>query len=198
MTKDRPPSPVVFVAGACGFVASAICEELVSRNISVIGADRASPPFPDADWAGRVTFVYFDIRDSQSIAQVLHEHAVTHIVHAAAITPDLDRERDDADTVIDVNIAGSCRLMSAAAKIGAERIVYLSSISAYGSAAPTVDGRFCEARSVPQPETLYGISKHAAGGAMRRLAYLNGLDLRIIRLGPVFGPGSTQRMREAC
>ncbi|WP_115762782.1 NAD-dependent epimerase/dehydratase family protein, partial [Escherichia coli] len=86
---------------------------------------------------------YLDIRDGQSIAQVLHENTITHIVHAAAITPDMDREREDADTVIDVNVAGSCRLMSAAGKIGAERIVYLSSISAYGSAAPTDDGRFC-------------------------------------------------------
>ncbi|CUW96618.1 MULTISPECIES: NAD-dependent epimerase/dehydratase family protein [Rhizobium/Agrobacterium group] len=185
---DRLPSPVVLVTGACGFVGSAICEELVSRDITVIGGDRASPPFPDADWAGRVTFTYLDIRDSQNIAQVVHENTITHIVHAAAITPDVERERGDADTVIDVNIAGSCRLMSAAGKIGAERIVYLSSISAYGSAAPTVDGRFCEARSVPQPETLYGISKHAAESAMHRLAYLNRLDLRIIRLGPLFGP----------
>ena len=185
---DRLPSPVVLVTGACGFVGSAICEELASRDITVIGADRASPPFPDADWAGRVTFTYLDIRDSQSIAQLLHEHAITHIVHAAAITPDMDREREDADTVIDVNIAGACRLMMAAREIGPERVVYLSSISAYGSAAPTIDGRFCETRSVPQPETLYGISKHAAEGAMHRLAYLNGLDLRIIRLGPLFGP----------
>lgn len=188
MMTDRPPSPTVLVTGACGFVGSALCEELVSRNITVIGADRTPPPFPDADWAGRIKFVYLDIRDSHSIAQLLHEHAITHIIHAAAITPDIHREREDADTVIDVNVAGSCRVIMAAREIRPERIIYLSSISAYGSAAPTVDGRFCEIGSIPQPETLYGISKHAAEGAVRRLAYLNGLDLRIIRLGPLFGP----------
>ncbi|WP_052182551.1 NAD(P)-dependent oxidoreductase [Rhizobium sp. YS-1r] len=185
---NRLPSSVVLVTGACGFVGSAICEELVSRNITVIGADHTLPRFPKADWAGRVTFVYLDIRDSQAIAQLLHEHAITHIVHAAAITPDMDWERKDADTVIDVNVTASCRVMMAAREIGLERIIYLSSISAYGSATPTIDGRFCEIESIPKPETLYGISKHAAEGAMRRLAYLNGLDLRIIRLGALFGP----------
>lgn len=188
MMTDRPLNPVVLVTGACGFVGSAICEELVSREITVIGADRAAPPFPDADWARQVTFTHLDLRDSQSIAQVLHEHAVSHIIHAAAITPDMDREFKDADTIIDVNVAGACRLMMAAREIMPERIIYLSSISAYGSATPTVDGRFCETRSIPQPETLYGISKHAAEGVMRRLADLNSIDLRIIRLGPLFGP----------
>lgn len=178
----------VLVTGACGFVGSAICEELVGRNLGVIAADLVPSRFPYADWAGRVTFAYLDIRDSRSIAQVLHEHAVTHIVHAAAITPDMDREREDADTIIDVNVAAACRLMMAACETRPKRIVYLSSISAYGSATPSVDGRFSEASSIPQPETLYGISKHAAEGAMRRLAYLYGLDLRIIRLGALFGP----------
>jgi nucleoside-diphosphate-sugar epimerase len=188
MKKDRPPTPVVLVTGACGFVGSAVCEELVSRGITVIGADLTAPPFADADWAGQVTFTRLDIRDSQSIEQVLHDHPVSHIIHAAAITPYMNREREGADTVVDVNVAGSCRLMMAAREIRPERIVYFSSISAYGSATPTVDGRFCETGSIPQPETLYGISKHAAEGVMRRLADLNGLDLRIIRLGPLFGP----------
>ncbi len=188
MMTDRLPNPVVLVTGACGFVGSAICEELVSREITVIGADRAAPPFPDADWTKQVTFTHLDIRNSQSVAQVLHEHAVSHIIHAAAITPDMNREREDADTVIDVNVAGACRLMMAAREIMPERIVYLSSTSAYGSATPTVNGRFCETESIPQPVTLYGISKHAAEGAMSRLADLNELDLRIIRLGPLFGP----------
>jgi nucleoside-diphosphate-sugar epimerase len=188
MMTDRSPSPAVLVTGACGFVGSAICEQLVSRNITVIAADRTPPPFPDADWAGRVTFVYLDIRDSRSIEQLIREHAITHIVHAAAITPDMDRERDDADTVIGVNVTGACRVMMAAREIKPERIIYLSSISAYGSAAPTVDGRLCEHMSIPQPESLYGISKHAAECSMRRLAYLYGLDLCIIRLGSLFGP----------
>lgn len=188
MMTDRLPNPVVLVTGACGFVGSAICEELVSREITVIGADRAAPPFPDADWTKQVTFTHLDIRNSQSVAQVLHEHAVSHIIHAAAITPDMNREREDADTVIDVNVAGACRLMMAAREIMPERIVYLSSTSAYGSATPTVNGRFCETESIPQPVTLYGISKHAAEGAMSRLADLNELDLRIIRLAPLFGP----------
>jgi UDP-glucose 4-epimerase len=178
----------VLVTGASGFVGSALCEEMVRRGVGVIAADRSSPPFRHADWAKSVTFVELDICDREAIVAILRHYGVTHIVHAAAITPDLDRECHDADSVIDVNVKGASQLMMAARETRPVRIVQLSSISVYGPAIVNAEGRFEETTSIPQPETLYGICKHAAEGVMRRLADLHDLDLCIIRLGPVFGP----------
>lgn len=68
------------------------------------------------------------------------------------------------------------------------RVVALSSISVYGKALCNGDGLLDEEHSMPAPETLYGISKWAAEQAMRRYARLEQMDLRIVRIGPAFGP----------
>jgi nucleoside-diphosphate-sugar epimerase len=177
----------VLVTGASGFVGLATCEALVAEGHSVIGYDRARPPF-DADWMDRVTFVEGDIRDADALKRAFSDHDVTHAVHGAAVTPDALRERTSPGDILEINVIGSCRLMEAAAGHELRRILYLSSISAYGDAAPAANGRFDEVETAMRPSALYGISKLSAELAMRRLAVLNQQDLRILRLGPLFGP----------
>ena len=48
------------------------------------------------------------------------------------------------------------------------------------------------------PVALYGISKVAAEQAALRIAQLRDIDVRVIRLGPVFGPWELpSRVRDA-
>ncbi|MGF9693973.1 NAD(P)-dependent oxidoreductase [Rhizobium sp. 0TCS1.26] len=176
------------VTGSSGFIGSAICEALAARGVAVVGFDRAPPFFASAARAQGMRFVAGELHDAAALAQLFAEYPVTHIVHAAAVTPDEAMERTAPEIVIDVNVSGGCRLMAAAKNVQLRRIVSLSSISAYGGATVNGEGRFDDALSPPLPETLYGISKRAAEQAMHRLAHLQGLDLRVIRLGPVFGP----------
>ncbi|UZE49719.1 NAD(P)-dependent oxidoreductase [Rhodopseudomonas sp. P2A-2r] len=50
----------------------------------------------------------------------------------------------------------------------------------------------------PAPAALYGISKLAAEQAALRIAQLRGTDVRVVRLGPVFGPWELpSRVRDA-
>ena len=177
----------VLVTGSSGFVGSAVCEELALRGIATVGFDRSPSPFQGAEWVRRLNFVQGDLRDVEALSRICRDYHITEVVHAAALTPDEAHERSAPDLVIETNVAGACRVMMAARTGQVRRVILLSSISAYG-AAETREGRFDEAASHPDPQTLYGISKWAAEQSMRRLATLEGTDLRIIRLGPLFGP----------
>ncbi|MFT0861400.1 NAD-dependent epimerase/dehydratase family protein [Ancylobacter sp. G4_0304] len=178
----------VLVTGCSGFIGAAVCEALVARGRTVIGFDRRPPAFSGAEWLRRLVFVPGDITDGVALRRLFEDHPIAQVVHAAAITPDVALERAAPEIIMEVNIAGACRLMAAARDGGAGRLLFLSSISAYGAAQTNVFGRYDEAESVPRPETLYGVSKYAAEQALTRLAALDGMDLRVIRLGPVFGP----------
>lgn len=179
----------VLVTGSSGFVGSAICEALAERGIDVVGYDLKPSRFTSAPWAKHMQFLAGDMRDLDALEAVLADHEVTHIVHAAALTPDEQRERSHPDLIAEVNVLGSARLAMAVAKRRPQcRLLHVSSIAVYGEAEPSESGRLEEETTSPRPVALYGVTKLAAEMTMRRLAALHGLDLCIARLGPLFGP----------
>jgi nucleoside-diphosphate-sugar epimerase len=179
----------VLVTGSSGFVGSAICEALTERGIDVVGYDLKPSRFTSAPWPKQTRFRAGDIRDLDALESVLTDNEVTHIVHAAALTPDEQRERSHPDLIAEVNVLGSARLAMAVAKRRPQcRLLHLSSIAVYGEAEPGEEGRFHEETTSPRPVALYGVTKFAAEMIMRRLAALHGLDICIARLGPLFGP----------
>jgi nucleoside-diphosphate-sugar epimerase len=175
---------IVLVTGASGFVGSAISEALCARGIPVVGLDRQPPRH---NWPG-FDFVTADLRDQASLDTALSGRSLTHMIHAAALTPDAAFEEANPDLVLDVNLLGSVRLLQAAKTAGIRRLLQLSSIAVYGNAAPEPDGLYHEDRTTPAPQTLYGIGKYAGEMSLRRLAPAAGIDLSILRLGPIFGP----------
>ena len=179
----------VLVTGSSGFVGSAVCEALAQRRTDVVGYDLKPSRFTSAPWTEHMRFLAGDMRDLDALEAVLADHEVTHIVHAAALTPDEQRERSHPDLIAEVNVLGSVRLVMAVAKRRPQcRLLHLSSIAVYGEAEPGEDGRFREEATSPRPIALYGVTKFAAEMTMHRLAALHGLDLCIARLGPLFGP----------
>lgn len=177
----------ILVTGASGFVGSAICEALVARGLPVTGLDRRPSPFMQAPFLREMDVITAETGDTDALRHHLAGRRVTHVVHAAALTPDAHMETEAPDRIMAVNVAATCGLMASARAAGVERLMFLSSIAIYGAARPSAGGRFHESDS-PQPETLYGISKGAAEQALGRLARLGGPDLQIVRLGPLFGP----------
>jgi len=177
----------VLVTGSSGFVGLALSEAITDAGYEVVGFDIKPPPFPDLAWMDKFTFVQGDIGEIRSFSGQFKRMGVTHVVHAAAITPSQEREREVPDIIAAVNIVGAYRLMLMAADVRPERVVYLSSISAYGSVIPEATGRYDEQATHAAPEALYGISKLAAERGMKRIAQMQEVDLRIVRLGPVFG-----------
>jgi UDP-glucose 4-epimerase len=177
----------VLVTGSSGFMGLALSEAIIDAGNEVVGFDIKPPPFPDLAWMDKFTVVQGDIGEIRSFSGQFKRMGITHVVHAAAMTPGPEREREVPDIIATVNIVGAYRLMLMAADIRPERVVYLSSISAYGPAIAAKNGRYDERATHAAPEALYGISKLAAERGMKRIAQMNEVDLRTIRLGPVFG-----------
>lgn len=178
------------ITGGAGFIGLALAEQLLRKGRHVVLFDRQTAPSAllAALPSGMLQNVTGDIRDSDALRRVLAEYAIDQVVHAAAITPDLKRETEDASTVLDVNINGTVALIQACiGQPALRRLLLVSSVAVYGFAPPP-GPTYREDQAWPQPTGLYGISKLAAEQIALRLADLHGLDLCVARLGPVFGP----------
>jgi nucleoside-diphosphate-sugar epimerase len=189
------------ITGGCGFIGLAIAERLIADGEAVVLFDLA-PPTGDVlsrpELAG-AELITGDIRSIADIDRALAADGIDRVIHTAAMTPNAARERDDPRGIIEVNTLGTVSLLDRAASIPAiRRITVLSSVAVYGFPPPAPSGYLEEELSPPAPAALYGISKLAAEQAALRIAQLRGTDVRVVRLGPVFGPWELpSRVRDA-
>lgn len=177
------------ITGGAGFIGLALAEHLLAAGQRVLLFDVAAPRVDmlQPGLAGALC-VGGDITSRGDVDAALNAAPFDLVIHAAAVTPNEQRERNDAREIIDVNVGGTINLMERAiAHGGIRRIVVVSSIAVYGFSAPAPSGFFEEEVSHPAPAALYGISKLAAEQAALRIAHLHGCDTRIVRLGPVYG-----------
>ncbi|GAC1338722.1 MAG: NAD(P)-dependent oxidoreductase [Acetobacteraceae bacterium] len=177
----------VLVTGATGFVGLNIVRALLERGQEVVMFAPALPPEVAAlDWVERARFVAGDVRSDADVAAAFAAAPITHLVHAAALTPDSDTEARDPAAIVAVNIEGTVRVMQHAATAQLARVLVLSSGSVYGT--PTSATPLDAASTPPSPVSLYGISKLAAERSALRLAELYEMDVVAVRLGAAFGP----------
>jgi nucleoside-diphosphate-sugar epimerase len=178
------------ITGGSGFIGLSVAEKLIATGKRVVLFD-LSPPAQDvlarSELSG-VTYVAGDIKSCADIEYALNVQAIDEVVHTAAVTPDHRREQQDPRDIADVNFGGTVNLMECVGtRSPIKRIVVLSSVAVYGFSAPAPTGCFEEDLSSPAPATLYGITKLAAEQAALRIGELNSLDVRVVRLGPVYG-----------
>jgi nucleoside-diphosphate-sugar epimerase len=164
----------------------------VAHGDSVVAFDRNGPEAQLTRELGpngvkQVNFVQGDIRDEATIARLFDEHQPTHVVHAAAITPNLEMERENPRQILDVNTASTISLLQAAARHGVERFIYFSSVSVYERRnAPSEV--FDEDGPLHRGDRMYPLSKIAAERLCHWAVEHYGLDVRIVRPGNVYGP----------
>ena len=131
----------VMVTGGAGFfganlvrclAASAGAEEVVCADLALPDEVTARYLAPVAE---RVRAVQLDVTDRTAFIRLVRELGITHLVHAAAITPDDAQERAQPDAVVDINLGGSTNALAAlAACPGLERLLLVSSSGVYGAA----------------------------------------------------------------
>lgn len=114
----------------------------------------------------------------------------TAVVHLAAKVHARGRQAK-ADEFRRVNVEGTVRVIEEAAKAGVERVIVMSSVKAVGN--DSGDAVWTEATD-PAPADPYGSSKLEAERLALKHAKSAGLDLVVLRLPVVFGPGMKANM----
>lgn len=117
------------------------------------------------------------------------------VIHLAARVHRMDESLPPAQSEVAyrvANVDASVALARAAAKARVRRFIFLSSIKVNGESSGR--GPF-RAEGLPAPADAYARSKADAEQALRRIAHETGLDVPILRLPLVYGPGVAANFR---
>lgn len=178
------------VTGGNGWVPSHIVRRLARRGETVISYDLMEPDALLRDFlgsdVGNVVFEQGDVTDLAHLGEVAGRQGVTSIVHAAVITPRVDRERHEPARIVDVNLGGTVNVLDVARSLpDLRRLVYVSSGAVWG---PQPDATELTEETPSRASSLYGITKHTSERICRRYAELFGLDVVMMRPANVYGP----------
>ncbi len=179
----------ILVFGGTGFVGLNIAAALLARGHAVTLFDRASlPPAAAkefASYADRLTSIQGDITDRQTVEHVTAA-GYEAIILGAAITPGPEREAQDPESILRVNLLAQTPILVAARRFGVKRIINLSSAAAYGTSA--FRNAVLDEETVCDPVSLYAVTKIASEKVAARLAVLWQSEIISVRLSAVFGP----------
>jgi nucleoside-diphosphate-sugar epimerase len=178
------------VTGGNGWVPSHIVRRLAHRGETVVSYDLMEPDRHLTEFLGpvrgHVVFEQGDITDLARLGEVAGRRGVTAIVHAAVITPRVDRERHEPARIVDVNLGGTVNALEVARSLpDFRRLVYVSSGAVWGE-QPEATALTEESPSLAT--SLYGITKHTSERVCRRYAELFELDVVSMRPANVYGP----------
>jgi nucleoside-diphosphate-sugar epimerase/GT2 family glycosyltransferase len=174
----------VFVTGASGFIARAVCAELPLFGFHVLGAVRKLDVANRVDATQYVEVGNVDENTDWSallagVDCIVHLAARVHVMRDTSVAPLAEYRRD--------NVAMTLNLARQAVASGVRRFVFISSIKVNGERTPI--GQPFTPEDIPKPEDFYGISKLEAEQALLKLAKETKLEVVIIRPPLVYGPG---------
>jgi len=172
----------VFVTGATGFVMGAVARKLRGRGDSVVALVR-SPSRAASLAALGCELVAGDVTaPSEAIVELRSCDAVVHGAAIYEIGVTAERRRVMEET----NITGTRRMLDAARSAGTKRIVYVSTIAAFGNTrgAIVAEGH----RPTSSPTSAYEDTKRRAHEIALDAAR-NGAPIVIVQPGQVYGPG---------
>jgi nucleoside-diphosphate-sugar epimerase len=178
------------VTGGNGWLPSHVVRRLARAGETVVSYDLMEPDdylreFLGAD-AARVIFEPGDVTDRNMLQEAAVRHGVTSIVSAAAITPRVDREKQEPQRIIDVNLGGVVNALEVARELpNFRRFVQISSVAVYGDVPGATE---VDEDSPANAANLYGITKLAGERVALRYGDLFGLDVIAVRPSNVYGP----------
>ncbi len=182
------------ITGALGAIGVWTMRSLLDRDHDVVALDLGGARHRlalalDDDQQTRVTHVQGDITDLAGLERVLDAHAITDVIHLAALQVPFVRE--DPVLGAQVNVVGTANVLEAVRRRagGMGPLVYASSVAVYGPAGTLA--------AADAPGTLYGVYKRANEGAAARYFADYGVSSIGLRPHTVFGPGRDQGVTSA-
>ena len=181
----------VLVTGGAGFIGVNIAEELIDAGLDVVLLDINEVPSEVKaaldEKNGHVSFCTGDLLKEGWLDEIIKAYDVNKIIHAAVITPGVEREKNQSKLIAQVNFMGTVEVLEAAKRNNIEKMVYLSSASMYGDASENLEW-INEETTFPRPRELYAITKFAAERTALRYREMFNMDIVVGRIGGVFGP----------
>ena len=168
---------LVAVTGSTGFIGTHLLRAMRCEGLRVLPLVRRHP----VDESAPVV----DLSSEDSITEALR--GVDVVIHCAGYAhahEDISGRDQEKHQLINCDYA--LNAARAAARAGARRFVFCSSVKAVGDPGKQcVDESFAAA-----PDTPYGRAKRAAEEGLARISASTGLEVVVLRLAMVYGPGS--------
>ena len=175
---------MVLVTGATGLLGSYLVKLLLAKGEQVRAIRRQSSDLSLlTGYADKVEWVYADVQDVPSLEDAMQ--GITQVYHCAAVISFVPSE---VDGMMKANIEGTANVMNAALNEGVQKVVYVSSIAAFGIAAEdkVIDEKFTDPNI--NKAFWYYRSKHYAEREAWR-ANAEGLDVVVACPGTILGAG---------
>ena len=186
------------VTGANGCIGAWTVAQLAGEGAAVVALDASDDLHRlrlllDDDTLAGLVRVQGDITDLAALEQTIDEHAITHVIHLAALQVPFCRA--DPPLGARVNVVGTVNVFEAVARRQDRMgpIVYASSVAAYDALDDTTTGAAMEG----VPSTLYGVFKRANEGTASVYAAEQGIASVGLRPHTVYGPGRDQGVTSA-
>lgn len=176
----------ILVTGGAGFIGSAFVREF-HRDFELLVID-------NLDYSGDalriretgVPLLEVDIRDKETLMEVVEDFHPDAIVHFAAQTH-VDRSIVDPEPFFSTNVMGTLNLLQTALETGVGRFIHISTDEVYGDLPPGSDEKFTE-ESPLRPSSPYSSSKASADLMVQSFVRTYGLPVLIVRPSNCYGP----------
>jgi nucleoside-diphosphate-sugar epimerase len=181
----------VLVTGGAGFIGTRLVTALVSNGHEIVVLDnlrRSTRARMTAyEHTGAVRCIEGDVRDLSLLREAAR--GVQRIYHLAAQSNVLGAV-SDIEYSFSTNVVGTFNVLMAARDADVERVIFTSSRETYGEVEhlPVAEDRPLV------PKNAYGASKVAGEAYCRAFANAYGLDISVLRLANVYGPGDRDRV----
>lgn len=169
------------VTGGGGFIGANIVRRLLADGHEVVVLDNFSSGRRENLDGLNARLVEADVRDARAVDEAARgAEAIWHLAASVGHKRSLDFPVDDAE----INVIGTLRVLEAARKAGARKVVFSSSAAVFGEpkTQPIREDHPCE------PDSPYGASKLGAEKECLAYAKLFGIETICLRYFNVYGP----------
>lgn len=174
------------VTGGAGFIGSHLARRLVDLGAHVVVLDNLASGHQhnlpgEHLQSGRIELIEASILDEPALARAVHACAL--VFHQAAMVSVPQSVAQPGECMM-VNVVGTQRVLSAAARAGVQRVMFAASAAAYGN-TPSLPSRESD---LPDSWSPYAASKISGELLLQTFARCASLSTVSLRYFNVFGP----------